>query len=491
MGDRRYGVKKVRAGALNCHVLFATNLFPLRHIRRITLLMQYFKPEGATAFAGDCMPFFHGGIYHLYYLIDENHHAALGGLGGHQWAHASSTDLVNWTHHPLAIGITHDFEGSICTGTTFFHAGTYYAYYATRRRDWSQHLCVATSSDGIHFKKSPANPIFSPPVGYHPDHFRDPFIFRDEQTGLFHLLITAMLEPYPLHNLGGCLAHLVSTDLVQWEMTEPFTIPGLPDAPECPDYFEWNGWYYLIYSNGGIARYRMARHPLGPWSIPRVDVLEHGAAVMKTAAFTGNRRLGAAWVWWREGDHDNGRRQWGGHVVFRELIQHPDGTIGTTWPEEMIPALPPVPWTPAGLAGEVECNSDKITLSPGDGLAVAEIVAVPQDARLRLHITPGIGTSLIGFKLRASEQMTGGYDLRVLPHEGRVELFDQVVTCVDGLNQPFTLDIIMIGGLIDVCIDQRRCLINRCPEQHGDRLYVVTRGRTNDRSLGIMPLSLT
>ena len=84
--------------------------------------MQYFKPPG-DFFVGDCMPFFHAGVFHLYYLLDEQHHQALQGLGGHQWAHASTTDLVNWQHHPLALPITAATEGSICTGTVFFHDG--------------------------------------------------------------------------------------------------------------------------------------------------------------------------------------------------------------------------------------------------------------------------------------------------------------------------------------------------------------------------------
>src|SRR4051812_12873366 len=127
--------------------------------------MQYFRPGGAY-FAGDCMSFFHAGRFHLFYLIDENHHQGLGGLGGHQWAHASTTDLIHWEHHPLAIAITDEDEGSICTGSTFFHEGTYYGFYATRRRDWTQHLSLAVSEDGIHFRKIEPNPLAVPPPGY-------------------------------------------------------------------------------------------------------------------------------------------------------------------------------------------------------------------------------------------------------------------------------------------------------------------------------------
>jgi hypothetical protein len=35
--------------------------------------MQYFKPKG-DLYVGDCMPFFHQGIFHLYYLLDEGHY---------------------------------------------------------------------------------------------------------------------------------------------------------------------------------------------------------------------------------------------------------------------------------------------------------------------------------------------------------------------------------------------------------------------------------
>lgn len=136
--------------------------------------MQYFKPNGETFFAGDCMPFSHAGAFHLFYLIDENHHAALGGLCGHQWAHASSSDLVHWTHHQLAIAITDEHEGSIYTGSVIFDNGLYYGFYATRMRDRTQHLSLAISRDGVRFQKMAPNPFASPPPGYNAYHYRDP-----------------------------------------------------------------------------------------------------------------------------------------------------------------------------------------------------------------------------------------------------------------------------------------------------------------------------
>jgi hypothetical protein len=60
--------------------------------------MQYFKPQG-NKYVSDCMPFFDRGTFRLFYLLDDSHHSALGGLGGHQWTQASSTDFVHWVHH--------------------------------------------------------------------------------------------------------------------------------------------------------------------------------------------------------------------------------------------------------------------------------------------------------------------------------------------------------------------------------------------------------
>jgi len=125
------------------------------------------------------MPFTHDGVFHLIYLLDQGHYQGLGGLGGHQWAHATTTDFVHWEHHPLAIAITEPWEGSICTGSVFVYDRTYYAFYATRMCDWTQHLGLATSTDGIHFEKQAPNPLASPSRRYDREHFRDPFVFQD------------------------------------------------------------------------------------------------------------------------------------------------------------------------------------------------------------------------------------------------------------------------------------------------------------------------
>ena len=448
--------------------------------------MQYFKPEAEDRFVGDCMPFFHEGVYHLFWLLDEGHHHARGGLGCHQWAHSTTTDLLQWEHHGLAIPITDEREGSICTGSVLWHEGVYYAYYATRFPDRTEHLSLATSTDGFHFEKQEPNPFASPGPEYTAS-FRDPHVFRDPATGRFHMLVTTSLRGPALAGKGGCLAQLVSEDLREWRPAEPFVLPGLPGDPECPEAFEWNGRYYLVFSNEGIARYRMAWSPLGPWQTPRVDTFDGPMArVMKSAAFTGGRRIGAAFLPSLEGDRDEGAWLYAGNAVFRELVQHRDGTLGTTWPAEMLPphaGLVPVTFRP--LTDGVTLGQAHVGLAAPSSFAAACAEDLPQDFRVRMTVDPR--AAACGLCVRGSGRFERGYEIRVSPHRGRVEIrppqlgeitdnAKRAIEGVEGLGSPFVLEVLAKGDILDVCVDNRRTLVARCPEQRGDRLFLFAHG---------------
>jgi len=115
--------------------------------------LQYWRPEG-NLFVGDCMPFYKDGRFSMYWLLDSAHHASLGGLGGHQWALSTTTDLKNWKQEPIVLGIDEQWEKSICTGSVVYYKGKYYAFYATRLINdgkINEQLSYAISKDGIHF----------------------------------------------------------------------------------------------------------------------------------------------------------------------------------------------------------------------------------------------------------------------------------------------------------------------------------------------------
>lgn len=131
---------------------------------------------------------FDGETFHVYYLFDRSHHKSKWGLGAHQWAHAASTDLIHWKQLPIALGITNEAEGSICTGSVFCNGGKYYAFFATRKADRSEQLGVALSDDGIQFAKVLPTPFPEPQLPYRRGPNRDPFVFFDNASGLYRCL---------------------------------------------------------------------------------------------------------------------------------------------------------------------------------------------------------------------------------------------------------------------------------------------------------------
>jgi hypothetical protein len=426
--------------------------------------MQYWKPLGHNTNVGDCMPFFHDGTFHLYYLFDRRHHGSKFGLGAHQWAHASTRDLVHWTHHPMAVPITEEREASICTGSVFFHGGTYHAYYATRMSDGSgERLSLATSRDGVRFEKTRPNPFAGPEKGYGPKDYRDPNVFRHPGTGMFHMLVAARLAD----DRGGCLAQLVSPDLRAWRLADPMLVTGY--VPECPDHFEWNGWYYLI-----STRYWISRSPVGPWARPKSDGLDV-LYVPKTAAF-GKRRIYVSWL--PEGG-------WGGCAVFREVIQHPDGTLGTRFPPEMTPESgPPVSLRPAnpGPEGWIEAAARD---APGE----AVLGGLPRNALITARIVPGPEAAAFGLRFGSAAGRRGS-ELRFDARQRRAQIGDKAaIHEVDGLDRPFRLEVVLKDDLLDVCVDGRRTLISRVPRDRGDGLTVFAeKGRVAVEKLVVRPL---
>jgi hypothetical protein len=431
--------------------------------------MQYWKPRGYNAWAGDCMPFYHDGTFHLFYLFDRHHHGSKWHQGAHQYAHASSRDLIHWEHHPLAVPIVRQWECSMGTGDCIWHDGLYRMFYTDcggrcQYRDKPQRgswIFAATSSDGIHFHKD-LKPLL--PGG-------DCTVFRDPQTGLFHLI-----------RGGG--NRLVSNDLRNWRETPGDFVERQPGTTgECPHEFQWNGWFYFILGTNAVWKSRTA---LGPWE-PLAPTIYDGLFVPKVAEFTGNRRILAGFLF---------ERGWAGHLALRELIQYSDGSLGTRFPPELIPAAgDPLALSlaaaPRGAAGD----GHAVRIQSAGPFVAAALAGAPRNMRLTLRAVPRPGARAFGLCLRGRANYDGGCELRFEPARQRAQFGvphnhgpagdstgriaagrDFAIENVENLDRPFRLDVIVKDDIIDVCIDQRRTMITRRdPQPDGDRLFLFAR----------------
>lgn len=294
------------------------------------------------------------------------------------------------------------------------------------------------------------------------------------------MLVTARLTD----GRDGCLAQLSSTDLRSWTLRDPFLIPGR--VTDCPDYFEWNGWHYLF----AEFVYWVSRQPNGPWIAPesdRLDVLY----VPKTAAFTGGRRIYVSWI------PDGG---WGGNAVFRELIQHEDGALGTKFPAEMIPASgAPVEWKVAGASGGVAVHGKAIRCEAGGAVGVARLEDLPRNIRVGFRVNPESGAARFGVVTRGGKDFAHGCELRFEPPEKRAQFAfveqgktNEKAACaiehVEGLGRPFSVDLIVQDDIIDVCVDDRRTMITRFKGEGSGLSFFAQDGRVTFEDIAIRPL---
>ncbi len=425
-----------------------------------TLNLQYFEPVENGIFAGDPMTFWHEGTYHVFWLTDYNHQGY-----GHQWAHMSTKDLVTWLHHPLAVPIDPGNENAICTGSTIYANGKYYAFYATRtifdgRREF---ISYATARDGINYTKKQPREFITAPDTFESAHFRDPHLFFDEISGLYYMLITTAFRKAELDKNRYCLIYYTSRDMAKWTYKGPFYFTGSDKGfayPECADIFKWNDWYYLIYKVHGGNVYRMSKNIEGPWVVPEEDAIANDyTMVLKSAQFGDDRRIAAGFVPSREGNKDDGGWQYGGNLVFREYHQNKDGTLSLDFPPEMLPAAD----------SEYKYKKNKIEIESPEGVNQQKIAGVPDNVRITCEVQPKSNYSSLGLLLRHS--VSGHYELSFDAIARQANLGSQTINRVKNLDEPFTLDIVMKNSIIDVCIAGRRCILNRCPEQKGSNLY--------------------
>lgn len=454
--------------------------------------MQYFKPKG-NLFVGDCIPFSKDGTYYYYWLLDSAHHKSLNGLGGHQWVLSKSTDLKTWKQYPIVLGIDEAWEKSICTGSLVFYKGKYYAFYATRLINdgkVNEQLSYAISNDGVHFEKQKPNPFYTSAPGYSKRNFRDPKVFVDA-NGEFHLFVASEQENPVLKNAGGCLVHLSSKDLKTWTVHEPI-LTGQGSVPECPDYFLWKGWYYLVYSDNSNTFYVKSRKPYGPWEEPRFQALnEDWANVIKTAEFKNGRRIAAAWIPSRYDGKDDEQEIFGGNSLFRELTQEPDGTLNTRFPAEMIPTTAPA--IDAKIIEDIHAKMvgrNSIAINAPASVGAAHVENVPENCRITLVIDPVGLNEGYGFYVHSGKKAEGGYNINFSASAKTVSIGNTSIEAVNGLDKPITVDIVLKDGIIDMDVDHRRTIVNRTYEQTGSFLWFYAKhGKVSFRSIKISPLS--
>ncbi len=172
--------------------------------------------------------FYKDGVWHLYYQWNP-----YGSKWQNMtWGHSSSTDLINWQHHPAAIepdGLGTVFSGSCAVDkddTAGFGSDAVIALYTSAAASQVQSL-AHSNDNGNTFEIYPGNPVITLE-----SEARDPNMFWNEATGEWNLVLAHALEHEMLV--------FTSPDMKQWTLQSAFGKGlGAQDGVwECPDLFE-------------------------------------------------------------------------------------------------------------------------------------------------------------------------------------------------------------------------------------------------------------
>ena len=434
--------------------------------------VQYWTPPGHNSWVGDVVSCFHGGRYHLFYLYDRRHHASKFGQGAHYFEHLSTVDFKKWTEHQAATPLDEQWE-CIGTGTPFtlsnrlylaygLHTGRVYpsekttwpAQWAFLEKNGRTGSFARSTTPGVPagstYAVSPDGlaPFQKSTIMFHP--CQNPSVYIDPR-GQLRLLANAGAKG------------IWESDSVEggWRCVRT----DFPPGGDCTFFFRWGRFDYII---GGFTSL---------WSKPSdapdsayedmvrkgVDFYD-GCNVPAITEIGGGRFVMAAWI---------PIGGWGGPLVLRELIQLPDGRIGSKWMPETVPntggartLAQEVPGTrsfPTSDASFMLTFNVQPAANRKGRLAIAFLPETGDHASCELQLTPETGRAQFA---PASEEHFAAQEKSLREGGAPQQAVNYAIEHLLAVDGPFTVRVIVkadnkLGGsLIDAEIAGQRTMIS-------------------------------
>lgn len=275
------------------------------------------------------------GEYHVFY----QHHPYDENWGPMHWGHVKSKDLVHWEHLPIALapGDVCDSDGCFSGSAvdndgelTLIYTGH---HYTDKENDiFYQNQNIAVSKDGITFEKAGENPVIAAPPEDSTHHYRDPKVWKHEDTWYM------ILGNQSIEEQSGRVILYKSSNLRKWEYVG---VLAQSDGShgfmwECPDFFELDGKYILMLSPQGMEadgdnynNLYQTGYFVGDYNY-ETNQFQHGSFIeldhghdfyaVQTFSDDKNRRIAIGWMDMWEADMPTKKDGWCGALTLpREL----------------------------------------------------------------------------------------------------------------------------------------------------------------------------
>ena len=284
------------------------------------------NPKSIVGYVGDVMPFYENGVMNVFYLQDERNTW----LGFHPFALMTSSDFINYHDYGTVIPYVNDKHSqdlALGTGTIIKgNDGKYHAFYTghNSRGDSGlqnfEKIQHATSTDKINWTKHPEDGFY----GGHND-FRDPYVYYSKEDNYYYMLVTTR------QNDCGVIRQYRSRNFKFWTDCGVFyQNPGQVYNMECPTFIEYNGYYYLAFSEQGthrVTHYRYKKNLTDEWIIPEVDYFDGEGLYAARLEKGFDKLLIYGWCGTKNRHQDSSDFNWAGNLVTHELVQQPNGEL--------------------------------------------------------------------------------------------------------------------------------------------------------------------
>ena len=430
--------------------------------------VQYWTPAGFNAWVGDVVSLYNDSTYHLFYLYDRRGHQSKFGRGGHYFEHLSTRDFIHWTEHEAAVPIEEQWE-TFGTGTPFVTDGRMcisYGYHTTRLYPYDRttlpHMfdimarnghaetfdrtkldgiaagsSYSVSDDGIHFTKTG--------LLFHP--CENPSIYTDPDGRLKMLANYGARGTWEADSIDG-----------QWRCVNE----NFPTGGDCTFFFNWGDYDYII---GGFTNLwsKQSAAPDSAYTdmVAAGTDFYNGLCVPTISPVAYGRYVMAGWMW---------VKGWGGPLVIHELVQFPDGRIGTKWMDELIPASSGRAMSvAAGETVDVPAASFMLTFSVRAGSSAEGKLDIELLPEAKRGVQDGCRWTLDCTEARAQYSGAGTGNVREKslreggePQQGRNYAIENTI----GTDKPFTVRMIvkyspkLDGSIVDTEIAGSRTMLS-------------------------------
>ena len=454
----------------------------------------FYKPE--DGWFADCIPFYHNGMFYLYYLHDYRNIAEHG--EGVPWRLITTKDFVEFEEHGEMISRGNEEEQDlyIFTGSVFKkEENDFYLFYTGHNPHFTdtpqEKVMLARSSDLIHWSKVDNFMLSAPSDKYYGHDWRDPFVYFDNEKQKYCMLLAARVKEQSSRK-AGATALCTSTDLINWTVEEDFWAPDAYFTHECPDLFNMDGNQYLIFSEFTDKCCTQYRKIENGHFVQKNDGIFDGRAFYAAKSTLGeNGRYLFGWIPTKEQDSDDLRWQWGGNLAVHELYVALDGSLRTRIPESINKRFK-----------EVVYQQDELVLDGYNRYNILDIETKHEQLLISVDIVFDEYSTMAGIGLRHNKETDDVYQYTLLPYNNmfKFDLFpnhpwdhanftNSSRVCNLKPGEVYHLDIVVDSDVCVAYLNNEIALSSRMYINDGCPLSLFTKdGNTTFRNLTIKTL---